>query len=244
MGGASPRIPCAWANVDAVPVRRKPCRERAEQRLPTVVPARRRSQLDMEYGLPEENHLMKRATLALIALAAAGCATLRGPSDAQLRYEAGVQALARQDYAAAAESLEFASRSGDAGLARRAQLLLAAVRLDPLNPNRDPESAAQIADGLRSTAEPGSVEAIAAETFARVARDIRDIGRDLDAARGERDRAWAHIDSLSLRANGVQSQRDSLQRRALRLEQVGDSLEAELKKTTQELERIRRAIRG
>jgi hypothetical protein len=199
---------------------------------------------DCPPGAPKENRLMKRATLALIAVAAAGCATLRGPSEAQRRYDAGVRALARQDFAAAAASLDFASRADDARLARRAQLLLAAVRVDPANPDRDPESAALIADGLRSVAEPGSVEYIAADAVARVARNIRDLGRDLDTARNERDRAWAHIDSLTRHLTGVQSQRDSLQRRAVRLQQVGDSLETELKKTTQELERIRRAIRG
>ncbi len=136
---------------------------------------------------------MRRLTLALVVLAA-GCASLRGgPSDAQRRYEAGLDALARRDFNAAVANLRDASRTGDSETARRALFLLAATQLDPENPDRDATAAADIAARLRDGAEPGSVEYIAAETLERAARETRDLGLDLIAARAERDRAWAHI---------------------------------------------------
>jgi hypothetical protein len=188
---------------------------------------------------------MTRAILAPLVLLVASCATLQtGPSDAQLRYEAGLDALGRRDFATAATSLEFASQAGDEELRRRALLLHAAVQLDPDNPPRDADAATDVAGRLRAGATPGSIEYVAAETLERAARETRDLRQDLVAARAERDRAWAHIDSLRTRLDGMQVVRDSIQRRTARLEVVGDSLEQELKKTTQELERIRRAIRG
>lgn len=189
---------------------------------------------------------MKRATFAPLALVLAGCASLpgRGPSDAQLRYDAGVEALSRRDFSVARSSLELASREGNDEIRLRSLFLLAAVQLDPENPGRDTELATDIAARLRSGAQPGSLEYVAAETLERAAREVSDLRQDLIAARSERDRAWNHIDSLRTRADSVEVQRDSVLRRAARLEMVGDSLEKELKKTTQELERIRRAIRG
>ncbi|HUF67703.1 MAG TPA: hypothetical protein VMM79_03550 [Longimicrobiales bacterium] len=188
---------------------------------------------------------MKRATLALLVLWIAGCATLRsGPSDAKLRLDAGIDALGRRDFAAAAAGLEDVSRAGDPALARRALLLLAVTQLDPGNPARDAQAASVIAGRLREGAVPGSIEYIAAETLERVVRETRDLHQDMIAARMERDRAWTHIDSLRARIDLAVVERDSVQRRTVRLELVRDSLDAELKKTTQELERIRRAIRG
>jgi hypothetical protein len=193
----------------------------------------------------QETRLMKRATLALLVLWIAGCATLRlGPSDAQLRFDAGLDALGRRDFAAAAAGLEYVSRAGDPDLARRALLLLAVTQLDPGNPERDAEAASVIAGRLREGAVPGSIEYIAAETLERVVRETRDLHQDMIAARMERDRALTHIDSLRARIDLAVVERDSVRRRTVRLEFVRDSLDAELKKTTRELERIRRAIRG
>lgn len=185
---------------------------------------------------------MTRAPLALIVLLA-GCATLRGGSDAKTQYQAGLDALARRDFSAAVAGLDAASRSGDRDLARRAMLMLATVHLDPDNPVRDPAAAGEAAARLLERAEPGSAEYLTAGMLERVAHATGDMVQDLEAATAERDRAWAHIDSLQIRVGAIEGQRDSVERRIQRLEMVGDSLEKELKKTTQELERIRRVIR-
>jgi len=186
---------------------------------------------------------MKRAPIPIIVAIAASCATLHGPSRSRLSYDAGLDALSRRDFAAATARFEDASRSDDRDLARRALFMLAAVQLDPSNPRRDAATASDIAARLREGAEPGSLEFMAAGMFERAARESRDLREDLLAARAERDRAWSDIDTLSARMRDVASQRDSLQRLTLRLETVRDSIDKELKKTTQELERIRRAIR-
>jgi hypothetical protein len=188
---------------------------------------------------------MKRAILAPFVLLVVGCATLQtGPSDAQLRYEAGLDALGRRDFATAATSLEFAADAGDEALRQQSLLLLAVLQLDPGNPHRDARVTADLASRLRSGAAPGSIPYIAAETLERAAREPRDLRQDLIAARAERDRAWTHIDSLRARIDGMEMLHDSIRRRTARLEVVGDSITKELEKTRQELERIRRAIRG
>jgi len=187
---------------------------------------------------------MRPAPILLLAAALAGCATLRGPNDAQLRYREGLAALARGDFAAASTPLEVASRSDDADLARDALMLLAVAELDPDNRGRSPEGALAIAERLRTASRPGSLEQLTAGTLERAAAEWRDMRADLADLTRERERAWVLIDSLQARIDLLTSQRDSVRRKAMQLEVFGDSLNTELKKKTQELDRIRRAIRG
>ena len=187
---------------------------------------------------------MRPAPILLVVAAVAGCATLRGPNNAQLRFDEGVDALARGDFVAASVPLEFASHSDDLDLARRALLLLAAAELDPANRGRSLESAGDIAARLRASSTPGSPEHITAGTLERAAGESRDLRDELATIRRERESAWLLVDSLQAHIEVVTSQRDSVRRKITQLEVVGDSLSEELKKKTQELDRIRRAIRG
>lgn len=187
---------------------------------------------------------MRLTPLPFLVVAVTACATLRGQSDAERRYREGLDALARSDFAAAAAALEFASRSDDANLSRRALTLLVTVELDPANPARRLDAAIQLADRLRESSVPATPEYLTAESLARAARETRDLQRGLADAEAGRDGALARADSLRTRIDAVTAERDSARRRAVQLEQLGDSLKQELKLKTQELERIRRAIRG
>lgn len=187
---------------------------------------------------------MKHVRILLLAVVVTGCASLRGPNDAQVRYREGMDALARGDFVAATGPLEFASRSSDSDLSRRALMLLATAELDPTNPSRSLDGAVELAARLRASSTAGSPEHITAAALERIAGETRTLKHDLAEIVRDRDSAWLTIDSLQTRITALVSQRDSVSRKAVQLQVVNDSLTDELKKKTQELDRIRRAIRG
>lgn len=76
---------------------------------------------------------------AMLAAAVAGCATLGlgGPSDKEVRLDAGLTALAAGDYRTAHDHLAWTAQTHpDEDEGQRALLALAATELDPRNPGR------------------------------------------------------------------------------------------------------------
>ncbi len=183
--------------------------------------------------------------LALIAVAVAACATLHGGGDSgESRLQQGLSALARRDYAAAAAPLDVASRSSKPEIARSALLLLAIMQMDPANPDRQPDAALEGVARLRASGIPADHEQVIGDALERVLRQTRDLQSGLAAAQAQRDTAFARIDSLQLQLGSMTAARDAATRRASQLEQTGADCDKELQKKTQELERIKRAIRG
>jgi dsDNA-specific endonuclease/ATPase MutS2 len=187
---------------------------------------------------------MKRMSFPLLALAFAACATLRGGDDPDTLYRQGLDALARGDYAAAQSPLEYASRSGSAEAARRATVLLAVMQLDPANPARRVESVAGVVDHVDADTEQHAMfETVVASAIERVSRESLDLRAGLSSAQTQRDAAYATIDQLRARTDSLTADRDAARRKTSQLEQTAAECAKELEKKTQEIERIRRAIR-
>jgi len=186
---------------------------------------------------------MKRMSFPLLALMLAACATLRGGDDPDALYRQGLDSLARGDYAAALTPLESASRSGSGEAAKRAAVLLAVLQMDPANPARRAESVEGVAG--RVGIDPGSAlfETVIASTLERVSRESLDLRAGLSAAQTQRDAAYSTIDDLRARTDSLTAERDTARRRTAQLEQAAAECAKELEKKTQEIERIRRAIR-
>jgi len=195
--------------------------------------------------------MVRLRLLALtLVLAVAGCATFRPGEDNPARsLEAGLNALAAGDYATARLHFDragLAPESGEAG--RRALLLGALARLDARNPDPDFELAAARAAALEAGPGVTKWEALAGNLVAGIAAELAEARARVRHAEVERHAAVAAeilaSRSATARINAVVAERDAARRRTTQLEQTLAEKEKELKEKTQELERIRRAIRG
>lgn len=186
---------------------------------------------------------MKRTVTLLAVVLVAACATLRGPDAASLHYEAGLQAVARHDFAAAIDHLEDAAQSSDPNIAERALLLRVAVELDPRNPAPDYEAAARRAALIRDAAPPGSWERLSADGMAQAAAAALRARQEMETLTIQRDAALATAAALRIEVDSLRSERDAARRKVQQLELASAEMEKELQKKTAELERIRRVIR-
>jgi len=127
---------------------------------------------------------------------------------------------------------------------QRALLLRVAVELDPRNPDRHLADAVQRATRIRDAAQPGSWERLTADVLAQAAAASLQDRDDLTIAETQRATALSRVTELLAEVDSLNSERDSARRRAAQFEQTAADCDKELQKKTQELERIRRAIRG
>jgi hypothetical protein len=189
---------------------------------------------------------MKRQAIpALAVLALVACATVRSrPDEASVHYEAGLQALARHDFSSAIDHLDDATRADDPTIVERALYLRLVAELDPRNPERRLDVAAERASQMRDSLQPGTVEWMTADALSHLASSLREMQDEQAITVTQRDVAAAQVESLTARLDSLGMQRDSVRRRMGQLEQAHAELEKELKEKTAELERIKRVIRG
>jgi len=186
--------------------------------------------------------------LALV-IGVAGCASLRPGEDNPARsLDAGLRALAAGDYPAAVQHFDRAGLSPNAGgSGRRALLAATLARLDPRNPDRDFAAAAERAARLQNDPGAGDWDTLAGWMLAALAGDLEVADARLREAQLERHaaviRAALAAQSVAARMNALTVERDTTRRRVAQLEQTLEDKDKELKEKTQELERIRRAIR-
>lgn len=181
------------------------------------------------------------AGLAVVTLLAA-CATVSSrtstPND---RYNAGMKALAVNDFKTAEQHFTWlAEHAGAEAIGRRALLILSALQLDPRNSVRRAESGSALA--ARYLNAPGR------ETWADpVALTLYLLGSELGEAEDRADRAEAQTQlarqlprlpgpTVMARIRAVEQERDKLAKRV-------SSLEEQLAQSQRELERIRKTIK-
>ena len=175
-----------------------------------------------------------------------GCATLKAPleSRGEKRFEEALAALARGDYRTAHEGLTWvAQNDSDDDHGQQAQLILAALDLDPRNPERRIAQGADIAASYLARSdkeEPWTVP---------VAQTLYLLGLELGAAedrveKAEREAERANAARLpSLPGPSVMARIRTLDQERERLsKRVGD-LEKQLQEKEAELERIKKTIR-
>lgn len=185
----------------------------------------------------------------VLVIGVTSCATLRTGEDNPARsLAAGLRALAAGDYAGSVRHLDRAGLSPRGGAdGRRALLIATLARLDPRNPDRDFTGAADRAARLANAPGASDWDTLAGDALAALAADL---GRtDARVRQAILDRHVAVIEaalarqSVAARMSALMVERDTARRRVAQLEQTLADKEKALKDTTQELERIRRAIR-
>lgn len=190
------------------------------------------------------------ALVVALVLGVGACASFRPGEDNPARsLEAGLGALAAGDHESAAIHFDragLAPASGEAG--RRALLLGALLRLDPRTEGSDLTVAAARAAALQAAPGAPAWEEATAILLQGVAAGLADARSRVRHAESERHAAVAASilasASATARLNAAVADRDAARRRVTQLEQTLAEKEKELKEKTQELERIRRAIRG
>lgn len=189
---------------------------------------------------------MKRSSIGALVFAGllAGCATLKAPfeSRGQERLEQGLEALARSDYRTAHEHLTWVLQNDpDDEHGRRAMLVLAALEMDPRNPQRRIGAGADYVAAYLGAPDRATWTQPIAQTLYLLSLELG--AAEERAARAERaaERAQAQLPALpgptvTARLRSAEQERDRLRTRV-------ETLEKELAEKEQELERIKKTIR-
>ncbi|HLU25270.1 MAG TPA: hypothetical protein VKZ58_06145 [Longimicrobiales bacterium] len=194
----------------------------------------------------------------LLAVAVQGCARAHrapeidtGPEE---RLHRALLALDRRDYVAAAAELEWLQENHRASrLGHQAYLLLAAVELDPRNPDRSPDALAALAAADLATPARARWSVPISEALYLIALELGAQPPEVPGPKGSADPEQLAPAPLPLPELGrpplvaeiaeLRQERDSLVERIQRLEQDLARREAELARKEQELERIRKILR-
>jgi hypothetical protein len=201
-----------------------------------------------------------------------GCAALRGSQqpDPAAEVEAGLALLAAGDFAAAGERLYPVYRAHwERPIGQRALLALMAAEIDPRNPDRRLWSTADMASRYLQIENVSEWTVPVAQSFYLLAVELGAAEERVARAEAERDEAEAAAarqraaaqrsspapapasrapeftgQTVPARLGAVQAERDELRRRVQQLEGQVTQRDRQLREREQELERIRRTIRG
>ena len=186
---------------------------------------------------------MRRATVpAVIALLAVGCATMSGhrPNEDD-RFRTGMQAYASGNYATArTEFAWLAEHFANEPVGQRALLVLAAVQMDPRNPNRQADDGSDLAARFLQRPERDAWVDPVAQTLYLLGVELgvaeereREVQQQL-----QQTRALPKLPgpTVTARIKAIEGERDKLAKRVT-------TLEEQLAQKDRELERIRKTIK-
>ncbi len=188
-----------------------------------------------------------RTILLPMLIAAAACATFGSGPDIKGRYEQGLDAFTAADYGTAISHLDWVGRlRADESIGQRASLLGVGAALDPRNPRRDFGAATAFAIRLRDSGDGWTVPL--GEALRLLVTEVASAQARITDAESARDQAFSIASEqrslLEKQLRAVAAERDALARRAATLEQTLAEREKQLKDKDQELERIRKIVRG
>lgn len=186
--------------------------------------------------------------VAALLVGTAACASLRGvpagSPDARLSGALGL--LETGEFAAAAAVLDSLYQAHwDEPVGQRALLSLAAITLDPRNPDRSLWASADYSARLIGIPDPPPFMLPVARSLYLVAVELGALEEERAAAAAARDEAEAIVArSLPLyTGQSVPAQLSALAREREELMQRIAGLEQQLQDTTRELERVRRTLK-
>lgn len=184
----------------------------------------------------------------LLAVGVSGCSLIATPN-AEQRLEAGLAALQRGDRGIAHEQIQpVSTEHWGEPVGHRATLVLAAAELDPRNPTRRLWVGADMSARILSHhATPPWMEPIA-ETLYLLSLELGANEEQLARTEAQRDSAQALPrlpgPSFMVQLETARGERDRARRRAAALEATLAAKEKELKDKEQELERIKKTLKG
>lgn len=186
-----------------------------------------------------------------LTIVLAACATLNPfvESSAEARFDRGMRALERGDYAQASLDLGWvATHHADDKVGRHALLAVSALEMDPRNPKRrlalgaDLTQAYLLNRGIEDWTLP------IARTLHLLALELGAAEDRVAAAEAEKERAEARLTlpgpSVPERMKAIRDERDRFSRRVQQLEQQLATAEKNLAEKDKELERIRKTIKS
>jgi hypothetical protein len=195
--------------------------------------------------------MTRSALLAAFLGIVAGCSLISvgGTPDPEVRLDSGLAALARHDWAAAYENLRWVYENhGAQPVGQHALLALTAAELDPRNPDRRLWASAEMAAHFLALREVPAWQHPVAETMYLLSLELGANEERIARIEAERDSALALPKlpgpSFLAKMNDVTAERDSLRTRIDALQRTLAQREATLKERDQELDRIRRTLRG
>lgn len=184
----------------------------------------------------------------ILAASLAGCATLLqggGRETPEQVADRGLEALERGDYAAAMPDLIWVSTyHSERPAGRYSMLALAAVELDPANPERRPEIGRELLSEFRMLSENPPWTVPLARALHRLAFEVEDTRERAERAERERDRATAEVGRAEEEASEVRREQRLLQSRVAQLERQLEASRQETAEARRELARMRRALGG
>lgn len=184
----------------------------------------------------------------LLAVGISGCGLI-ATRNAEQHLEAGLAALQRGDRDIAHEQIQpVSAENWGEPIGHRATLVLAAAELDPRNPTRRLWVGADLSARLLSHhATPPWMEPVA-ETLYLLSVELGANEERLARTEAQRDSAQALPrlpgPSFMVQLETARTERDRARRRAAELEATLAAKEKELKDKEQELERIKRTLKG
>ena len=192
-------------------------------------------------------------TTAFLVMALTSCATLHDTffdSSVESRFRAADAAWERSDFTKASEDLRWiASRHADDDEGRRALLMLAAIELDPRNPQRRIQEGQALTSAYLERRGAGSWAQPVARTLNLMAEELYAVTQRIADAEATRDSALAEgprerATTIPGRLRDLQEERDRLARRVTQLQQQLSASEKKLSDREKELERIRKTLKG
>ena len=189
---------------------------------------------------------MKRTLIPALFVATA-CATFGSGPDVDDRYERGLQALLASDYTAAVREFDWVGRlRPGTSIGQQALLLGTTAAIDPRNPGRDYAAAGLFAMRLRDAGATWT--APIGESLRLIATELASSATRIADAESARDQAFAIATGqrahLEAQLEAIAAERDTLVRKTATLEQTLAERDKQVKDKEQELERIRKIVRG
>jgi peptidoglycan hydrolase CwlO-like protein len=197
---------------------------------------------------------MKKAPLILgLTAVLSSCAVLSGVGepDAEAELDRGLTALRAREYDDARRILEPVYQSSwQQPVGQEALLALAAMELDPRNPERRLWAGADLAGRLLSIPQASAADVPVAETLYLLAVELgaaeERIARADSVTQAAEDRSrrpTSSVLSVPARMAKLQSERDGLSRRNEQLQATLKTRDKELADAKQELERIKKTLK-
>jgi hypothetical protein len=190
---------------------------------------------------------------SLVVLAISACATVGSvfDGDREKRYNAGMTALKTGDYAAASEHLNWVAEhhAGDA-MGQQALLMVAALEMDPRNPNRRLPLGSDLTGSYLKLERTPAWTTPVAETLYLLAVELGAAEDRVAQAEADKEQAENRLrlpensPTMTSRLRTVSDERDKLAKKVEALEaQVADR-EKKLAEKDKELERIRKTLKS
>jgi hypothetical protein len=195
----------------------------------------------------------KALAAGLLTLGFAACATVGSvfERERQTHFDTGVRALKAGDYATASENLGWvAQQNANDELGQQALLMVAALEMDPRNPQRRLPLGSDLAGSYLKLSRAPIWTTPVAETLYLLAVELGAAEDRAAQAQADREQAENRLrlpensPTVTSRLRSLSEEKDKLAKRVTQLEEQVADREKKLAEKDKELERIRKTLKS